>query len=170
LHQPPWSIGFDSQTREPRETRAPPCVEIPGSSRIPANSFIKGTAVINTHTHHINKPNLHLSRLRLFQRHLRSLVWVRNQGLGLASLAHFSPRTRSPSSRHPPFTHNPFSPRSLVCGGQTSPQKPRLVVSASHSTCSPLYSSPHASSFELGTAVTNNDNKPLPHTKRTALY
>jgi len=59
---------------------------------------------------------------------------------------------RSPSPRHPPLTQNPFTPRSLVRGGQTSPHKPRLV--ASHSTCPPLFSSPHAHSFVLGTAVT----------------
>jgi hypothetical protein len=41
--------------------------------------------------------------------------------------------TRSSPSRHPPFTQYPFSSRSLVRGGQTSPHKPRLVVS--HSTC-----------------------------------
>jgi hypothetical protein len=38
---------------------------------------------------------------------------------------------------------------------QTSPHKPRLVVS--HSTCPPLSSSPHAHSFVLGTAVINNN-------------
>ncbi len=32
------------------------------------------------------------------------------------------------SSRHHLFTHYPFPPRSLVCGGQPSPHKPRLVV------------------------------------------
>jgi len=96
----------------------------------------------------------HLSRLRLFQRHLRSLVWVWVWVWdGIHS--HVSLRTRSPSSRHPPFTHDPFPPRSLVCGGQTSPRKPRLVVS--HSTCPPLSSSPHAHSFVLGTAVINNN-------------
>ena len=42
-----------------------------------------------------------------------------------------------------------------MCGGHTSPHKPRLVVS--HSTCSPLSSSPHAHSFVLGTAVINNN-------------
>jgi hypothetical protein len=88
----------------------------------------------------------HLSRLRLFQRHLRSLVWAWIH-------SHTPPRTRSPSSRHPPFTHYPFPPRSLVCGGQASPHKSRLVVS--HSTCPPLSSSPHAHSFVLGTAVIN---------------
>ena len=45
---------------------------------------------------------------------------------------HASLRTRSPSSRHLPFTHYPFPPRSLVCGGQPSPHKPRLVVSIAH--------------------------------------
>jgi hypothetical protein len=95
----------------------------------------------------------HLSRLRLFQRHLRSLVWV---GVWVWDWihSHTPPRTRSPSSRHPPFTHYPFPPRSLVCGGQTSPHKPRLVVS--HSTCPPLSSSPHAHSF-----VRSCSNKPL---------
>jgi len=79
LHQPPWrtllkvhmvlgssflflqeqikdiiiiSFGFDSLTRGTREIRAPPCVKVPGSSRVqpPANSFVIGPAVINTHT------------------------------------------------------------------------------------------------------------------------
>ena len=93
---------------------------------------------------------VNLSRLCLFQRHLRSLVWV---WVWVWDWIHWhsSPHTRSPSSLHPPFTHYSFSPRSLVCGGQTSPHKPRLVVS--HSTCSPRSSSPHAHSFVLGTAV-----------------
>jgi hypothetical protein len=94
----------------------------------------------------------HLSRLRLFQRHLRSLVWAWVWVWDWIH-SHTPPHTRSPSSRHPPFTHYPFSPRSLVCGGQASPHKPRLVVS--HSTCPPLSSSPHAHSFVLGTAVIN---------------
>ena len=59
----------------------------------------------------------------------------------------------------PPCVEVPGSSRvpslcSLVCGGQTNPHKPRLVVS--HSTCSPLSPSPHAHSFVLGTAVINN--------------
>ena len=94
----------------------------------------------------------HLSRLRLFQRHLRSSVWV---GVWVWDWihSHTPPRTRSPSSRHPLFTHYPFPPCSLVCGGQPSPHKPRLVVS--HSTCPPLSSSPHAHSFVIGPAVIN---------------
>jgi hypothetical protein len=92
-----------------------------------------------------------LSRLCLFQRHLRSLVWV---WVRVWDWIHsHTPRTRSPSSRHPPFTHYPFPLRSLVCGGQPSPHKPRLVLS--HSTCPPLSSSPHAHSFVLGTAIIN---------------
>ena len=62
------------------------------------------------------------------------------------------------SSRVPP-------PRSLVCGGQPSPHKPRLVVS--HSTCpprhKPLSSSPHARSFVIGPEVINT------HTYRGSL-
>jgi hypothetical protein len=101
----------------------------------------------------------HLSRLRLFQRHLRSLVWDWVWVWDWIH-SHTPPRTRSPSSRHPHFTHYPFPLRSLVCSGQTSPHKPRLVVS--HSTCPPLSSSPHANSFVLGTAVLNT------HTPGTA--
>jgi hypothetical protein len=49
----------------------------------------------------------HLSRLRLFQRHLRSLVWVWVWVWDWIH-SHTPPRTRSPSSRHPLFTHYPF--------------------------------------------------------------
>ena len=124
-----------------------------------------------THTppQHTGFPmSAHVSRLRLFQRHLQSLVWV---WVWVWDWIHWhtSLRTRSPSSLHPPFTHYPFPPRSLVCGGQTSPHKPRLVVS--HSTCSPRSSSPHAHSFVLGTAVINNTGHgrragPCPQRKR----
>jgi hypothetical protein len=31
----PWSFGFDSQTRGTWENRVPPCVKVPGSSRVP---------------------------------------------------------------------------------------------------------------------------------------
>jgi hypothetical protein len=109
----------------------------------------------------------HLSRLRLFQRHLRSLVWVWVWVWDWIH-SHTPPRTRSPSSRHPPFTHYPFPLRSLVCGGQPSPHKPRLVVS--HSTCSPLSSSPHANSFVLGTAVINTHTLSLSVTASVTLH
>jgi hypothetical protein len=56
----------------------------------------------------------------------------------------------SPSSFH---TISPPPPRSLVRDGQTSPLRPRLVVS--RSTCPPLSPSPHANSFVIGTAVIN---------------
>jgi hypothetical protein len=42
-HTPPWSFGFDSQTRgtreNDRENGAPPCVKVPGSSRVQCNSY-----------------------------------------------------------------------------------------------------------------------------------
>ena len=57
-------------------------------------------------------------------------------------------------------TSNP-KPRSLVCDGQTSPHRPRLVVS--HSTCPPLSSPPHANSFVIGPAV-------IKHTHRVSIY
>ena len=68
-------------------------------------------------------------------------------GLGWGSLSSFSSHAL-PFFSPPSFQHYPFPPRSLVCGGQTSPHKPRLVVS--HSTCPPLSPSPHANSFIIG--------------------
>jgi hypothetical protein len=100
----------------------------------------------------------HLSRPRLFQGHLRNLVWVWVWVWDWIH-SHTPLRTRSPSSRHPPFTQHPFPLRSLVCGGQPSPHKPRIVVS--HITCPPLSSSPHAQSFVLGTAVINTHTQSL---------
>jgi len=61
--------------------------------------------------------------------------------------------TRSSPSRHPPFTQYPSPWRSLVCDGQTSPHKPRLVVP--HSTCPSLSPSPPAHSFIIGPPVIN---------------
>jgi hypothetical protein len=65
--------------------------------------------------------------------------------------------TCSPSSAPPSFTQSPSPPRSPVRDGQTSPHRPRLVVS--HSTCPPLSPSPHASNFEIGTAVINTHTR-----------
>jgi len=63
--------------------------------------------------------------------------------------------SHSPSVPPPSFTQSPYPPRSLVRDGQTSPHRPRLVVS--HSTCPPLSSPPHANSFvivsQIGPAV-----------------
>jgi hypothetical protein len=61
--------------------------------------------------------------------------------------------SRSPSPPPPSFTQSLSPPRSLVRDGQTSPHRPRLVVS--RSTCPPLSPSPHANSFIIGTAVIN---------------
>jgi hypothetical protein len=51
------------------------------------------------------------------------------------------------------LSHNIPPPRSLVRDRQTSPLRPRLVVS--RSTCPPLSPSPHANSFVIGPAVIN---------------
>ena len=50
--QPPWSFGFDSQTRGTRENRRTLCKSTGFlTGPIPhAHSFVKGPAVINTHT------------------------------------------------------------------------------------------------------------------------
>ncbi len=61
--------------------------------------------------------------------------------------------SQSPSPPPPSFTQYPSPPRSLVRDGQTSPLRPRLVVS--RRTCPPLSPSPHANSFVIGTAVIN---------------
>jgi len=47
-----------------------------------------------------------------------------------------------------------------VRDGQTSPHRPRLVVS--RSTCPPVSSSPHANSFVIGTAVINTHRRVAP--------
>ena len=75
------------------------------------------------------------------------------------------PTTRSPPHRSRPTGDPPnrqpatvgeeergMTP-SLVRDGQTSPHRPRLVVS--RSTCPPISPLPHASSFVLGPAVIN---------------
>ena len=40
LHQPPWSFGFDSQTRWTRENRLTPCVKVQGSSWVSAPPWV----------------------------------------------------------------------------------------------------------------------------------
>ncbi len=78
-------------------------------------------------------------------------------GLGLDSLSCSSSHAL-PFFSPPSFHTLSVSLRSLVCGGQPSPHKPRIVVS--HSTCPPLSSSPHAHSFVLGDAVINTHGSP----------
>jgi hypothetical protein len=55
--------------------------------------------------------------------------------------------SRSPSPPPPSFTQSPSLPISLVCDGQTNPQRPRLVVS--FRTCPPLSPSAHTNSFGI---------------------
>ena len=59
--------------------------------------------------------------------------------------------SHSPSPPPPSFPHSLSPPRSLVRDGQTSPHRPRLVVS--RSTCPPLSSPSRANSFVIGPAV-----------------
>jgi hypothetical protein len=100
----------------------------------------------------------HLSRLRLFQRHLRILFWV---WVWVWNWVHTPPSilTRSSSSRHPPFTQYPFPSRSLVRDGQTSPHMPRLVVP--HSTCPSL--SPSRPRTQLYNRSCSNKHTLLSH-------
>ena len=51
LHQPPLSFWFDSQTRGTRENRAPPCVKVPGSSRVPPREQLCNRYYSNAHAH-----------------------------------------------------------------------------------------------------------------------
>ena len=95
----------------------------------------------------------HLSRLRLFQRHLRSLGWV---WVWVWDWVHTSPHTFLSFS--PPSFHTISLSRSLVRDGQTSPHKPRLVVP--FSTCPSLSPSPPAHSFIIGPPVINKHTHP----------
>ena len=61
-------------------------------------------------------------------------------------------------NRAPPCVQVPGSSRVPVRDGQTSPHRPRLVVS--RSTCPPLSPSPHAHSFIIGTAAINTHRAP----------
>jgi len=135
LHQPPWSFGFDSQTRTTRENRAP-CVEVPGSSG--SHPREHGCHLFHPHARQIfassfstdppgdqtsgitDQPGASMSRaVALYQ--------------PLCTLPLTFP---GPSSPPLSFTQSPSPPRSLVRDGQTSPHSIRLVVS--RSTCPPL--------------------------------
>jgi len=72
------------------------------------------------------------------------------EGCGIPSARSFS-RSPSPSSFFHTIYQYPSPPRSLVRDGQTSPLRPRLVVS--RSIRPPLSPFPHAYSFVIGTAV-----------------
>jgi hypothetical protein len=82
----------------------------------------------------------HLSRLRLFQRHLHSFCWDWVWVWDWLTLLLARSFTRSSSSCHPPLSQYLVPSRSLVRYGQTSPHMPRLVLP--HSTCPSLSPSP----------------------------
>ena len=82
------------------------------------------------------------------------------EGCGIVAAPVHAP-SRAPLLLPLLLSHNlPFPPRSLVRDEQTSPHRPRLVVS--HSTCPPLSPSPHANSFVLSTAVINTHTLNIP--------
>jgi hypothetical protein len=139
LHQPPWSFGFYSQTRGTRGTRVTPCVKVPGSSRVP----ILPVAEEQSRTCGCQS----------------SIVEDQHQCPGMCHSGSPSARSFSSSPSPPrPFTQYPSPPRSLVCDGQTSPLRPRLVVSCC--TCPPQSPSPTTNSFVKGTAVINTYTSP----------
>jgi len=72
------------------------------------------------------------------------------QGCGIVAAPVHAPSRAPPP---PSFTQSSSPPRSLVRDGQTSPHRPRLVVS--RSTCPPLFPSPHANGFVIVNAVIN---------------
>jgi hypothetical protein len=85
------------------------------------------------------------------------------EGCGIVAARMHAP-SRAPLLLPPPsFTQSPFPPRSLVRDGQTSPHRPRIVIS--RSTCPPLSPFPHANSFIIGTAVINTTTN-----KRNSLW
>jgi hypothetical protein len=100
--------------------------------------------------------------------HLRSPPGSKEIGGGARRLCCFAIHTQGCSSLRVEglrfnflpilLSHNLSPPRSLVRDGQTSPHRPRLVVS--RSTCPPLSPSPHANSFIIGTAVISKDANP----------
>ncbi len=152
LHQPPWSFGFDSQTRGTRKTGAP-CDKVPGS--LSAWWLGLAPATLEFWVRFPNERNQgKQARPVLKYRVPHGSHFGCGSGFGIGFTLLF---TRSSPSRHPPFTQYPSPSRSLVRDGQTSPHKPRLVVP--HSTCPSLSPSPPAHSFIIGPAVINTHTR-----------
>jgi hypothetical protein len=109
LHQPPLSFGFDSQTRGTWENRAPPCVKVPGSSRVPPREQLYNRYCSNKDT-----PTTHCTRVQSFAT-VTLEFWVR-----------FPNERNQGKQAHPVLKY-----RVPHCGGSH-----RLVFS--RSTCPPL--------------------------------
>ena len=126
--------------RFPNErNQAPPCVKVPGSSLVPQARGILPVAEEQSRTCGSQSGGIE----------------DQPQCRGLCHSSSPSARSfsRSPSPPPPSFTQSPSPPRSLVRDGQTSPNRPRLVVS--RSTCPPLSPSPHTNKLNsciIGTA------------------
>ena len=147
----------------------------PLSSSPHAHRFVLGTAVINTHN---KETEVHFTATGMPSQHRLILFQVRGilpvdeeqsrshggQNVGItdqpqcrgmchSSLPSARSLSRSPCSPPPSFTQSPSPQRSLVRDGQTSPHRPRLVVS--RSTYSPLSPSLHTNNFIIGLVVIN---------------
>ena len=143
LHQPPWSFGFDSQTRGTRENRRTLCKSTgfltgPRPSLLTVYVGVVECASASPYTYSTHR----FPDERTYRGHASFSdicgAWV---GFGSGFGIEFTLLvTRSSPSRHPPFTQYPSPSRSLVRDGQTSPHKPPLVVP--HSTCPSLSPSP----------------------------
>jgi hypothetical protein len=150
------------QTRGTRENRAPPCVKVPGSLRVPADGMSSQRNQSDSFRFK-RRGILPVAEEQSRTRGSQSGGFEdQPQCRGMWHSGRPSERSlsRSPSPPPPSFTQSLSLPRSLVRDGQTSPHRPRLVVS--HSTCPPLSPSPHANSFLIGTAVINTHSKVTP--------
>jgi hypothetical protein len=84
LHQPPWSFGFDSQTRGTRENRAPPCVKVTFTH---STGFLTGPNSSSTHRFPDDRTHIEATPLSATSAELGLGLGL---GLGLDSLSHFS--------------------------------------------------------------------------------
>jgi hypothetical protein len=107
----------------------------------PAHSFRIGPAVKNTHT------------VSPWVGSRSQLVWWLGLHQTPWSFGFNSQMRGTKENRDTPCVKVPGSSRAPVCDGQTSPHRPRIVVS--RSTCPPLSPSPLANSFVIGTTVLN---------------
>ena len=128
----PGVLGLISKREEPGKTGAL-SVKVPGSSRVPDELEEQSRTRSNE------------------SRGVEDQLEPQCPGLWHSSSPSARSFSRSPSPPTPSFTQSPSPPRLLVRDGQTSPQRPRLVVS--HITCPPLSPSPHANNLVLGTAT-----------------
>ena len=155
---PPHHLLRISQTRGTRENRAPPCAKVPGSSRVPwwlglhqspwsfgFDSQTRGTRE-NGAPPCIKVPG---------SSRVPAPPWVGSRSPdGWDQIPRWAGGWACTS--HPGVLGSIPKREEPVRDGQTSPHRPRLVVS--RSTCPPISPPSHANSFVLGPAVINTHN------------